>query len=111
MPLDNAFRGEGQANGGRQDAGSGGPGVSFMPKLGSTALAEPRKQALSAEHQENLHVVGVGTMAIDEPIALPEDFPDDGITKLGDDAARLRKLGEAADGLKKTTHNERGVVR
>jgi hypothetical protein len=29
MPLDNAFAGEGQANGGRLDAASGGPGASF----------------------------------------------------------------------------------
>jgi len=39
MPLDNAFDCEVQANGGRPDAGSGGPGVSFMPKLGTTPLA------------------------------------------------------------------------
>ncbi len=36
MPLDNAFRAEVQANGGAREAGSGGPGVSFMPKLGAT---------------------------------------------------------------------------
>jgi hypothetical protein len=29
MPLDNAFAGEVQANGGRPDAASGGPGASF----------------------------------------------------------------------------------
>jgi hypothetical protein len=29
MPLDNAFTGEVQADGGRTDAGSGGPGASF----------------------------------------------------------------------------------
>jgi hypothetical protein len=29
MPLDNAFQAEVQANGGRADARSGGPGVSF----------------------------------------------------------------------------------
>jgi hypothetical protein len=31
MPLDNAFAFEVQANGGATDAGSGGPGASFMP--------------------------------------------------------------------------------
>jgi hypothetical protein len=34
MPLDNASAIEVQANGGAADAGSGGHGVSFMPKLG-----------------------------------------------------------------------------
>jgi hypothetical protein len=35
MPLDNAFAFEVQANGSAPDAHSGGPGASFMPKLGS----------------------------------------------------------------------------
>ena len=33
--MDNAFRLEPQRTGGQPDAVSGGPGVSFMPKLGS----------------------------------------------------------------------------
>jgi len=50
-------------------------------------------------------------MTIDEPIALPKNLTDDWIAQLGDDAARLRKVGKAADGLEEATHNECGIVR
>ena len=59
MALDNAFRFAMQANGGATDARSGGPGASFMPKLGRTDLrqsdSEERAEALKPKGAVDLH--------------------------------------------------------
>jgi hypothetical protein len=55
MPLDNAIAIEVQANGGAANARSGGPGASFMPKLGRKQFSEAAMEAWSLRDTLGLH--------------------------------------------------------